>query len=126
MEEQPDFVYYLYVVERGEAPPAGSTDESDDDIPEYLLGVVTLRQLVNGPPDAPLAGLMRSDIVTAPVTDRADDAARLLIEYGLYALPVVGDGRRDARHHHGGRRHGAALARTPGVSGSGSLVSNEQ
>ena len=25
--------------------------------------------------------------------DRADDAARLLIEYGLYALPVVGENR---------------------------------
>jgi magnesium transporter len=89
MDEQPDMVYYFYVVERGDAPPA---DDPDGDIPEYLRGVVTLRQLVSAPPDAPLAALMERDVVTAKSTDRADDAARVLIEYGLYALPVLDEG----------------------------------
>ena len=35
---------------------------------------------------------MERDVVTAKATDRADDAARLLIEYGLYALPVLDEG----------------------------------
>jgi magnesium transporter len=90
MDEQPDMVYYFYVVERGDAPPP---DDPDGDIPEYLQGVVTLRQLVSAPPTASLAELMQTDVITAQATDRADDAARLLIEYGLYALPVVGEDR---------------------------------
>lgn len=92
MEEQPDFVYYLYVVEHANTAPADAAYAPDNDIPEYLRGVVTLRQLVNEPPDTRLADIMRRDVTAARVTDRADDAARLLIEYGLYALPVVGEG----------------------------------
>lgn len=88
MDEQPDMVYYFYVVERGESPPA---DDPDGDIPEYLQGVVTLRQLVTAPSYTPLTALMERDVVTAKPTDRADDAAHVLIEYGLYALPVVGE-----------------------------------
>lgn len=88
MDEQPDMVYYFYVVERGEVPPA---DDPDGDIPEYLQGVVTLRQLVTAPSYTPLTALMERDVITAKPTDRADDAARVLIEYGLYALPVVGE-----------------------------------
>jgi magnesium transporter len=90
MDEQPDMVYYFYVVERGDTPPP---DDPDGDLPEYLRGVVTLRQLVSAPSHAPLADLMRRDVITANVTDRADDAAHVLIEYGLYALPVVGEDR---------------------------------
>jgi len=88
MDEQPDIVYYFYVVERGDAPPP---DDPDGDLPEYLRGVVTLRQLVSTPPRTPLEELMQRDVITAQPTDRADDAARVLIEYGLYALPVVGE-----------------------------------
>ena len=88
MDEQPDMVYYFYVIERGDIPPP---DDPEGDLPEYLLGVVTLRQLVSASPRASLADLMERDVITAKPTDRADDAARLLIEYGLYALPVVGE-----------------------------------
>jgi len=88
MDEQPDMVYYFYVVERGDVPPL---DDPDGDLPEYLRGVVTLRQLVSTPPRTPLEELMQRDVITAQPTDRADDAARVLIEYGLYALPVVGE-----------------------------------
>jgi len=88
MDEQPDMVYYFYVVERGDVP---RVDDPDGDLPEYLRGVVTLRQLVSAPPGTSLAALMQRDVVTAKPTDRADEAARVLIEYGLYALPVVGE-----------------------------------
>jgi magnesium transporter len=92
MEEHPDFVYYHYVVEYGEPPPLSEQDgPNDEDIPEYLRGVVTLRQLVVAAPETPVADIMERDIVTIQATDRADDAARRLIEYGLYALPVLGD-----------------------------------
>lgn len=91
LEEQPDMVYYFYVVEHGEAAPADAGYDPNDDIPEYLQGVVTLRQLIIAPPYTPLTALMERDVIAAKVTDRADDAARQLIEYGLYALPVVGD-----------------------------------
>lgn len=90
-EDQPDMVYYFYVVEH--APEAGETAYvPNDDVPEYLRGVVTLRELVLAPPDARVADLMERDVIAATVTDRADAAARQIIEYGLYALPVVADG----------------------------------
>ncbi len=92
MEEHPDFVYYFYVVEYGQPrPPAERDGPNDEDIPEYLRGVVTLRQLVMAAPETPLASLMERDLVTIRASERADDAARLLMEYGLYALPVLGD-----------------------------------
>lgn len=93
MEEQPDFIYYFYAVEYGEPrPPAEQDGPNDEDIPEFLRGVVTLRQLVLAVPETPLADLMQRDVITVPVTERADEAARLLMEYGLYALPVLGEG----------------------------------
>jgi CBS domain-containing protein len=92
MEEQPDFAYYFYVVEHGEPRPLAEQDgPNDDDIPEYLRGVVTLRQLVLAGPETPLNGMMERDVITVRATERADEAARLLMEYGLYALPVVGE-----------------------------------
>ena len=43
-------------------------------------------------PETPLVSLMEHDVITVQVTERADEAARLLMEYGLYALPVRGEG----------------------------------
>jgi len=91
MEEQPDFVYYLYVVVHDEAAPPDAPHRTDDDIPEYLRGVVTLRQLVLALPTMPMTELMEQDVVTVAPSDPADDAARQLVEYGLYAVPVVTD-----------------------------------
>jgi magnesium transporter len=91
MAEQPDFVYYLYVVEHDAMAPPDAPHRTDDDIPEYLRGVVTLRRLVLALSTMPVTELMEREIVTVAPTDRADDAARQLVEYGLYALPVVTD-----------------------------------
>lgn len=93
-EEQPDFVYYLYVVEHGDPPPPTGADRPNDDDPlEYLHGIVTLRQLILADPDTPLTAIMGREIVTVSADERADEAARLLMEYGLYALPVLGASR---------------------------------
>jgi magnesium transporter len=91
LEEQPDMVYYFYVVERGDATPQGAAHAPGEDIPEYLQGVVTLRQLIVAPPQTPLGAMMERDVITAQPTARADDTARQLLEYGLYALPVVAE-----------------------------------
>ncbi len=91
MEELPDFVYYLYVVEHDTSAPPDAPHRTDDDIPEYLRGVVTMRQLVLASPAMLVGELMEREIVTALPTDPADDAARQLVEYGLYALPVVSE-----------------------------------
>ncbi len=91
LEEQPDMVYYFYVVERGDATPQGAAQSPGGDIPEYLQGVVTLRQLIVAAPQTPLGAMMERDIITAQPTARADDTARQLLEYGLYALPVVAE-----------------------------------
>jgi len=88
-DEQPDMVYYFYVVEHGPDAPADAVFKPQDDVPEYLRGVVTLRQLTLAEPTTPLTDVMERDLITASPTDRADDAARQLIEYGLYALPVT-------------------------------------
>jgi len=86
-----EFVYYLYVVEHDATAPPDAPHRTDDDIPEYLRGVVTLRRLVLALPTMPVTELMERDIVTVASSDPADDAARQLVEYGLYALPVVTD-----------------------------------
>lgn len=91
LEEQPDMVYYFYVVERSDATPQSAAHAPGEDIPEYLQGVVTLRQLIVAPPQTPLGAMMERDVITAQPTARADDTARQLLEYGLYALPVVAE-----------------------------------
>lgn len=89
--EQPDFIYYFYVVEHGDPPPQMDADRPNDEDPrEYLRGVVTLRQLILAAPETPLAQIMEREVVTVAADERADEAARLLMDYGLYALPVLG------------------------------------
>lgn len=75
--EQPEFVDYLYICE----PDT-----------ERLLGAVSLRDVVFCPDrETPLERLMEQDIVSVHQTTPAKEAAALLTEYGLRALPVVED-----------------------------------
>ncbi|MDR5709138.1 MAG: magnesium transporter [Armatimonadota bacterium] len=70
--QEVELPYYVYVVD-----PEGQ-----------LRGVVSLRDLVVAPPDAPVREVMRTDLVTVrPEADR-EEAARLLEKYDLLALPV--------------------------------------
>ena len=76
--EEAETVNYVYVVDRE----------------ERLLGVLSLHALVLTRPTTLVRDLMIRDIVTVPVLADQEDAARLLTDRDLLALPVVDpDGR---------------------------------
>jgi magnesium transporter len=54
-----------------------------------LVGVVSLKQLVLGDPDAVVSDLMTTDVHAVKVTDDQETAARLIQEADLLALPVL-------------------------------------
>ena len=56
-----------------------------------LLGVIALRSLILGDPDAPLAAVMREEFQAAHPDDSAKEVAQKIAEYNLLALPVVDD-----------------------------------
>ncbi len=71
--EEVETVYYIYVV----------------DVNEKLLGVVSLRDLILGDPDANLSDIMETKLKTVtPDTDEVD-VAEIVSKYNLVALPVV-------------------------------------
>lgn len=80
MEEVPDPLLAIYAV----AP----------DDPDHLQGIVRLRNLILADPATPLADLMDEDVPTVSPNDRAEDAARILAEYNLLAIPVLDDDTR--------------------------------
>lgn len=80
MEEVPDPLLALYAV----AP----------DDPDHLQGIVRLRNLILADPATPLADLMDEDVPTVGPHDRAEDAARVLAEYNLLAVPVLDEETR--------------------------------
>jgi magnesium transporter len=71
--EEAETVNYVYV-------------QDDDDT---LLGVLSLHNLVLTRPETPVRQLMVRDIITVPVDADREVAARLLVDHGLLALPVV-------------------------------------
>jgi magnesium transporter len=71
--ESAETVNYVYV-----------TDPED-----HLLGVLSLHRLVLTNPDTPVRDLMFSRTITVQVTADQEDAAKLLTENDLLALPVV-------------------------------------
>jgi CBS domain-containing protein len=76
----PDFVYYVYVVDAAET--------------RLLRGVVTLRDLVVKDDQSLLGEIMRQDVVAVDPLEAGADAARRVVEEHLAALPVVArDGR---------------------------------
>ena len=77
--EEAETVNYVYVISR------------DDD---SLLGVLPLYRLVLSRPDTPVSELMTTDVITVPVSAGQEEAARLVTEHDLLALPVVDDDRR--------------------------------
>ena len=75
LEEQPEFVDYIYVVEPGT---------------ETLRGVAALRDVVfTQPRSTQLADLMYRDFVSVQTDSPAEEAAAVLAEYGFRALPVL-------------------------------------
>lgn len=73
--EDPDLVYYVYVVDHPDR--------------QRLLGVVSLRDLLLAEPDQPLRDYMRRDVKSTRPEEKAVEAARLMTEYNLLALPVT-------------------------------------
>ena len=77
MAETPNMIYYLYVVEK-----EGSWK---------IVGLISLRSLILADPRLKLSEVMRSEFRFAHPSDPADEAAHLIAEYNLLALPVVDD-----------------------------------
>lgn len=77
---EPDFVYYLYVV--------------DDEQRQRLAGVLTLRDMLVADDARRLTEIMRRDVITVDPLEPASAAARRVAENHFAALPVVArDGR---------------------------------
>lgn len=75
LEEKPEFLHYVYVVEDLEN--------------ERLLGVVSLRDLILADPEAALADIMEADFKWARLQGGAIEVAKLMGDYNLVALPVL-------------------------------------
>ena len=66
-------IYTCYVLDRG----------------RKLIGVVSLRALVNAPYDTPVADIMVEDPLVAHVDDDQEEVMDLFTRYGYLAIPVV-------------------------------------
>lgn len=73
--DKPDLVYYVYVV--------------DDPDNQGLVGVVSLRDILLAQPEDRLRDYMRRDPRTIHPDEKAAEAARVMTEYNLLALPVT-------------------------------------
>lgn len=73
-----DTIYSLFVV----------------DAHNTLCGVINLRQLIVAPPAAPVADVMKPDVISVSVGTDQEECARLMSHYDLLALPVVDAHRR--------------------------------
>lgn len=86
LPEVPDPLLALYVVTRDTTPAA-----ANDDHAVILRGIVRLRSLVIADQATPLAKVMDHDTPTVRATDHADEAARIMAEYNLLAIPVLNE-----------------------------------
>jgi magnesium transporter len=71
--EDAELVYYIYVL-----------NEHED-----ILGVLSLRNLLAAAPDAPISGVMTTDVVTIPIDASREEVATTIARYDFVALPVV-------------------------------------
>lgn len=56
---------------------------------QHLLGVISLRQIIQARPDATINEVMTTDVVYATVDEDQEQVARTLAYYDFIALPVV-------------------------------------
>lgn len=77
MAETPNMIYYLYVVEEENS--------------WKISGVISLRSLILADPTFPLSAVMREQFQFAHPNDSAEEAAQIIAEYNLLALPVIDD-----------------------------------
>jgi magnesium transporter len=76
-KEREEFVYVVYVVDRGQ-----------------LAGVVSLRELIILEGNVGIAEVMRTHIISVPPTMDQEDVARRMAKYDLNVMPVVADDGR--------------------------------
>jgi magnesium transporter len=77
MAETPNMIYYLYVVEEENS--------------WKISGVISLRSLILANPAFMLSEVMREKFQFAHPNDSAEDAAQIIAEYNLLALPIIDD-----------------------------------
>lgn len=77
MAETPNMIYYLYVVEEENS--------------WKISGVISLRSLILANPSFTLSEAMREKFQFAHPNDSAEDAAQIIAEYNLLALPIIDD-----------------------------------
>lgn len=77
LEEVPDPLLAVYVIRE-----------------DALLGLIRLRALILADPSTPVTEVMDGDLPTVQPDDRAEDAARVLAEYNLLAVPVLDEAGR--------------------------------
>jgi magnesium transporter len=75
LSEEAETINYVYV-----------TDEQ-----EHLIGVLSLRGLVLSPPETPVRNVMVTEMVTVHVDMDQEEAAQILTDHDLLAVPVVDD-----------------------------------
>lgn len=78
LKDNHDTLYLIYIV-----------DER-----HHLLGVISLRQIIQAHPDAIIQEVMTHDVVSAEVNDDQEIVARTLAHYDFIALPILDDGGR--------------------------------
>ena len=54
-----------------------------------LLGVISLREIIQNPPEQKIKNVMRTDLVTGLVTEDQESIAQKLSHYDFLALPIV-------------------------------------
>ncbi len=77
MAETPNMIYYLYVVDREDS--------------WKIVGLISLRSLILADPRMKLSEVMRREFRYAHPSDSAEEAAQIISEYNLLALPVIDD-----------------------------------
>ncbi len=78
LKDNHDTLYLIYIV-----------DER-----HHLLGVISLRQIIQAHPDAIIQEVMTHDVVSAEVNDDQEIVARTLAHYDFIALPILDDAGR--------------------------------
>src|SRR5262249_59438154 len=91
VEGVPDRLLAIYVVSGQSGSEAAVVRDPAAEEPILLRGIVRLRNLILADAGTPLADVMDDDVPTVRPDDRAEDAARVLAEYNLIAVPVPDD-----------------------------------
>ena len=61
---------------------------------QFLVGVVSLRELLLNPPSMPLKKIMATDVISMPTTVDQEEVARIVGQYNLVAVPIVDEENR--------------------------------